>query len=231
MKKNTILKNEVRKKIYELIFNNPGLHFGKISRELKIPKTTLYHHISILQKQGKVKKHIEGRYHRYYASQEISSLDKKIINIFRQETSRNIVLYLLVNIGATQTELSENLEKHPTTIEFYLKKLLDIDLIRRLQSENKKIIIHRRNSKIIEYKPTSNDVIYRIKDPKSIYESIISHKSSFDDDSLDATLNLLENAIKERYMEKVPEKTTKPNSEVDEVLKRILKIFPLPWCA
>lgn len=227
-----ILKNDLRKKIYNFILENPGLHFGKISRELNIPKTTLYHHLNILEKQGTIKKYVEGRYHRYYASQEISSIDKKIINIFRQKTSRNIVLYLLINVGATQTELSENLEKHPTTIEFYLKKLLEMDIIKKLPTENKKVIIPRvKQPKFIEYIPTSNDIVYKIKDPVEVYNSIIGHRYSFDDDGLDAVFTLLQNAIEDNYNEKVPKKTKKPTSEVDPVLELFFKIFPLPWCA
>jgi len=232
MNNDKTLKNEVRKRIYDLILNNPGLHFGKLSRELNMPKTTLNHHLTILQKSGLIKRYIEGRYHRYYISQEVSNMDKKIINVFRQETSRNIVLYLLVNVGATQTELSKSLEKHPTTIEFYLKKLIEMDIIKRLFAENKKIIIPRvKEPKFIEYTPISNDVIYKIKDPVAVFDSIVTYQNSFNDPAVDDTLDLLKDHIKEKFNEKVPKKTKKPQSEADEALKLILKIFPLPWCA
>lgn len=225
-------KNDLRKTIYNFIFYNPGLHFGKISRKLGIPKTTLYHHLNILEKQGLIDKQVEGRYHRYYASKDLSTLDKKIINAFRQETSRNIILYLLVNVGATQTELSKNLERHPTTIEFYLKKLEDMNIIKRLYSENKKILIPRvKKSKIIEYTPVSNDVIYKLVDSVKTYDSVVSHKSSFNDEAIIAILNILREAQLNKFNEKVPKKTTKSDSDVDNFLKSIFKIFPIPWCA
>jgi predicted transcriptional regulator len=52
MKKNDILNIENRRIIFNHILNNPGMHFRKIQRDLKIPKTTLDYHLNYLKKHG-----------------------------------------------------------------------------------------------------------------------------------------------------------------------------------
>ena len=47
-KRNVILELEKRRKIYNYILTNPGLHFNEIVRGLQIPKTTLEYHLNYL---------------------------------------------------------------------------------------------------------------------------------------------------------------------------------------
>ena len=55
MVKEEILKLESRKLIYNYILEHPGLHFRELSRELKIPKSTLEYHLSYLKKLELIK--------------------------------------------------------------------------------------------------------------------------------------------------------------------------------
>jgi len=230
-KKNS--KDDSRKKIYDFIMKHPGLHFAKISRDLNIPKTTLNYHLKFLLKQGLVINQKESRYHRYFITDEVGNANKKILNIFRKETPCDIILYLLINTGATQAELSKNLEKHPTTIEFHLRRLDGVGLIERLPNEKGKIIIPRlKEPKIIEYNPVSNDVVYKLKDSVKIYYILKQYKKSFvKNKKVIATINIIEDALSDRFLDKVPRKTKKHHSDVDVYYDLVKHFIPMPWCA
>ena len=55
MKKDGIIKLKTRKLIYNYISNHPGLYFRELSRELKIPKSTLDYHLTFLKKLEQLK--------------------------------------------------------------------------------------------------------------------------------------------------------------------------------
>jgi len=48
--KKNILKLEIRRKIYDFVDKNPGLHVREISRRMDIPINTLIYHIKYLKK-------------------------------------------------------------------------------------------------------------------------------------------------------------------------------------
>ena len=89
--KENILKLEIRRKIYNFILKYPGLHL----REIKMPKTTLRHHLNFLEKYGLIITKADHRYTRYYVIQKVGKQDKEILNLLRQETPRRIFMLLL----------------------------------------------------------------------------------------------------------------------------------------
>ena len=123
------LKNELRKQIYQFIIEYPGLHKRELSRKLKIPKTTLTHHLRHLEKHGYIIVNSEDRFTRFYAVNHIGNLERKIINMLREKTSRNIILYIGWAYCASQVELSDELDISPNTIQVHLKRLIDAGIV------------------------------------------------------------------------------------------------------
>ena len=59
-----------------------------------------------------------------------------------------------------------------------------------------------------------------------------THKSSFSKNKkVLATLNIIEDALFDKFLDKVPRKTKKNESESDVYFNAMIKIIPLPWCA
>jgi len=180
--KDQIFELETRRQIYNFILKYPGLHFRKLSRKLNIPKTTLSYHLRYLQKRGLLTAKPEGKFTPYYVSNNIGNGQKKMLRLLRQEPSRNIILYLLFTACASQIELSRSLEKHPTTIKLHLKKLIDMDIIEPAPVANGEVSVEQGDLKIIERTPVGNEIIYRLKDPHSIEDSVLLYrKRSFGD--------------------------------------------------
>ena len=85
----------------------------------------------------------------------------------------------------SQTELSKSLEKHPKTIEFHLKKLLRLGIIELAPVDNEGVHLKPLGPllKIIERVPVGKEIIYRLTDPYSTYDSVrLYKKRSLNDD-------------------------------------------------
>jgi predicted transcriptional regulator len=69
---------------------------------------------------------------------EVSEKNKKIFSVLRQQIPRKIMLYLIFlhEDYTTINEISNYLDKHPTTISFHLNKLMEIGLVKRSQFGN-----------------------------------------------------------------------------------------------
>jgi DNA-binding transcriptional ArsR family regulator len=246
MKKNNndLLALGVKRKIYDLILKNPGLHLREISRKLRIPKTSLRHHLRYLEKNKLIITNFENRYKRHYILDENGQKEKEILSLFRQEVPRNILVYLLFCTWGSKIELSRALEKYPSTIEFHLKKLKKAGII-RIDPIYKGKIIHRKfvtnhngesneiiKSYIVNRNRISNEIIYTIDEGviSDVYNMLLICKKSFFDQ--EAISFLIKNS-KKRFVEKKPYPHRIVNGQkeaIDTIIENICEIFPNPYC-
>jgi len=164
---------EARREIYNYILKYPGLHLSELSRKMNIPKSTINYHLNHLKKQEYIIKKPADKYTRYYIANNVGENEKQILHLLRQETPREIVIFLLLNHNSSQIRISKNLKKHPTTIAFHLNKLMNVD--------------------IVESIPNGNEINYSIKNEEYIFDLLGKYKDSFLDDTVDYILcSLLE---------------------------------------
>ncbi len=156
-----IMKLESRREIYNFILKNPGIHLREISRQNNIPKTTLRHHLKYLNKQGLITVKSENRFKRYYATNKLGTKEKEILDLLRQEVPHNILLYMTFYIICSEKELSEALGKHPATIDFHLKKLKNLGIIKN--GWGKKNKINMKNPVDIRRRININEKIYYLE--------------------------------------------------------------------
>jgi len=135
-----ILINEKRKQIYSHIRDNPGTHFNKIIKELRISNHVVVWHLNILLKFNFIKKEIIDD-HETYAIPNVDSKTAELSYYISKPKSQKIISYLRENyIGVSKTKLSADLQMHINTINKYLNIL-----------EDNKIIIKEQHSKKILY--------------------------------------------------------------------------------
>jgi predicted transcriptional regulator len=176
-----ILLLSTRRNIYQFILKSPGLHLRELSRRLHMPLTTVKYHLHVLQKRELIKEKTEGRYHRYYVTHKIGAQEKKLINLLREDIPRTIILYLMICYWSTQIDISKSLKKHPTTIEFHLKKLMDLGLIQQVKPVDGKIYRDEK-PRIIECETIGREKVYMLKNPQQIYDLLITYKHSIIED-------------------------------------------------
>ena len=234
MEKTDAFDLEIRRHIYDFISDNPGLHMREVSRRIAVPKTTLGYHLNYLEKRGLIKRETEGRCIRYYVANKIGSRDKKILSILRKDTTRNIVLYLLFHVYSSQIDLSGSLEKHTSTIEFHLKKLLELDIIKPVMICDGKVI-NDADSKVIDSKlislymlrePVGNEIIYVLRDSSYIYNVIKSHEDILLNDDLSKELFYYFEYVLSVMSDRDPKSIDDPKNAIESTLEKFYKIFP-----
>jgi len=124
MDKNLDFELETRKKIYNYILKNPGVHLRELQRNLNIKIFNLKYHVQKLVKNGCIIQKKEDGYLRFFVIHTVSNGDKKVLGILRQKTARHIVLVALYEIAVSQKEICDFLQKSPSTINFHIKNLL-----------------------------------------------------------------------------------------------------------
>ena len=228
--KKDILKFDSRNRLYNYILKNPGLHLSELSRRLKIPKTTLLHHIISLKKQNLIDINPEKRYKRIYISEKLSRKDKEILHLLRQEVPCKILLHLMATFVVSQIELSKELEKSPPTIEFHLKKLVDKDIIEPVTIENGLIRRIRESCYIVGRSPIKNEIIYRKKNEDitlNIYRILAKYGDSLPDQKTIAPiLKFLREFDSSR---KLPKRVNHADVAIDEIFKILYEICPHPY--
>jgi len=217
-----ILELEARRGIYEFIHKSPGLHIREISRRLSVPFTTLQYHLRYLEKRELVKVKTDGKYSRYFVSSEFGRKEKDIVNLLHKKTPSMIIFYLLTFVVSSQAELSKSLDKHPTTIEFHLKKMEKNGIIRQVKSEYGVIKFDFKPYEL-EHIQEGNEIIYSLEDPYRIIDLLITYKKNLLED-----LEFREMFEYIDYMVStgVPDKMTSPRKAIDAVEDLFWKIFP-----
>lgn len=164
--KEYFLKLETRILIYQFISKNPGLHFRELARRLNIPRSTLRYHLNHLTKQELLVIKKDDNYSRYFIAKDIGDREKKILSIIRTETTRDVLLYIMIMVSASRIEIARELEKDPTTIKFHLKRLLKYSIIEQAPTKDGIVYTSTKNLPKIKRKKSKNEIFYRLKEPE-----------------------------------------------------------------
>jgi len=124
-----VLELETRRKIYDLVAKNPGLHLSKIAEILHMRISLVEYHLIYLVKNQIVIPVKESGYLRFYVKGKVGIEDKRILALLRQDVPLKIMLYLLKNATSRHKDLLRNIDVAPSTLSYHLKKLFKHGLI------------------------------------------------------------------------------------------------------
>jgi len=217
-----ILELETRRKIYDFIQKFPGLHVREISRRLEIPFSTLQYHLRFLEKRELVKAKDDGKYIRYYIYSKFGRKEKDVVDLIRNKTTRSMIFYFLTFIVCSQAEMSKSIEKHPTTIEFHLKKMEKMGIIKQVKSEYGVVKLDFKPYEV-EHIQEGNEIIYCLVDPYLIYDLLVIHKENvLDDEEFRQMFEYIEFGVETG----IPDKISSPRDAVDTLIKLFWDMFP-----
>lgn len=220
-----ILELETRRKIYDFIQKFPGLHVREISRRLEIPFSTLQYHLRFLEKRELVKAKDDGKYIRYYIYSKFGRKEKDVVDLIRKKTTRSMIFYFLTFIVCSQVEISKSIEKHPTTIEFHLKKMEKMGIIKQVKSEYGIVKLDFRPYEV-EHIQEGNEIIYCLVDPYLIYDLLVIHKENvLDDEEFRQMFEYISFGVETG----VPNQISSPRDAVDVLIKLFWDMFPPPF--
>ena len=200
--KEDILKLNIRRNIFIYIEKNPGLSLRKLSRRLKIPKSTLTYHLFFLNKFGIIKKEKEKGFDLYFIKNKVGNKDKEIISLLRKKNFLRIYIYLIFSGSFSHKDLCRDLDLNPATVSINIKKFLELGIIEEVPNINGKIYPYKKPTQshiYIKRKPVKSEKFYRQMNPeyiKKIYTVLITHKSSLPDENLIECFIIYLNEIK-----------------------------------
>jgi predicted transcriptional regulator len=135
-KKDYILNLVSRRKIYHFILKHPGTYLREISRELKIPISTIDYHLHYLMKEEVINTRSQGRFIRYYIKEELGRKQKEALSALRDKTALHIALILSLYHVQTRKQFSKELEKSQSTVTYHLKNLIKADVVEKFHKDN-----------------------------------------------------------------------------------------------
>lgn len=233
MEKNKLLNLEIRRKIVDYIKDNPGLHLHKIARELNISYHNLRYHLVFLEKHDIIDIKSDNSYSRVYSNGNIGKMEKELLNIVRQKTPRYILLTLINYVVCSQNDFSEIIDKHPTTIEYHLKKLVDMDIVCKVKTKDGFTYINYPETNKCKRVPKGNEKLYSLKDPAKVIFLFWNHKESFKNDEVFRVTFKeylkMHRRAKKRKIVAVSDLKKIFDSRLDDVLKLFYEFFPPPF--
>lgn len=149
--------------ILQIIDKNPGISYSEILRETRFANGVLSHHLSKIEKSGRIQIRRTPRVTRVYLS-EIQEQEAQIIKNLRNVTIKKIIM-LLLDKELSFKEITEKVGKSQGTISSYLKDLTEQN------------IIHR--------KLRHTELIFELVDGVSTRDIILKHKTSLFERSAD----------------------------------------------
>jgi len=230
MKKNNIMQLETRRKIFNCIQNNPGLHFSELHRKIKIPKTTLFYHLNYLKKNELIIEEDKENYSRYYIAKKISQKEKRFLSYMRKKPSFCIVLLFFLKVCLSCSEISRELEMHPHTVDYHLKKLVKMDVIEPVKlNEDGNIVFKYEKIRVMKRKPVTNETIYNLKSAIWIYTTLVKFKKSLFDNNFVGNIEGFKNLMQDTWP--LPNKINHYNSAIDSIEETLYEFIPIPFCA
>ena len=115
-------------RVLQYIQENPGCHLRKIKRELDMSMGTIQYHLILLEKQGKVSSERQNLHKYYFPIGLFEQNEKDILKILNQETAREILLVILEQ-KPTQTDISNIIKISSASVNWHIKRLVDLGLI------------------------------------------------------------------------------------------------------
>lgn len=124
IKKDAVLDNFQRGRIYQYILMNPGDHFSHIKKMLALNSGTLTYHLSVLERREFVKSRTDGRFRRFYP------YEMRVEHGPHRDIQELILGYLANNPGISQKEIAHALNIHVSTVNYHVNMMVGAGLLR-----------------------------------------------------------------------------------------------------
>lgn len=127
------LEHATRRRVYELVRAQPGVHLREVARQLGLSITLVDYHLRFLAKHELVSFASDGEYKRCYpryqpgdaeAKPALDDMDKRLLAALRQRVPRAVMLRLLEVGEAAHKDLLPAAGVSPSTLSHHLKKLV-----------------------------------------------------------------------------------------------------------
>ncbi len=124
-----VLENENRSKIIDLILKNPGIHFSELLRKTDLASGNLVWHLEILDTYKIIKKETMESYVLYFPYLDKNPISNIDLKLRKSELTLKSLKKIEEEPGIWNNKLAHSLQINRKTIEYHIKKLIDLELI------------------------------------------------------------------------------------------------------
>ena len=160
---------EKRRRIFRFVENNPGVYMREIQKTLSLGTGVLEYHLSFLVKNGLLSIYPDGKKRRYFSVEKVSAPQRELLSFLRQKHARRILTLSLAAEGVALEEIKKECGISKSAALFYISKLKDANLL--------------------EERANERGPRFFAKNPKSLYNLLITYRESFLDDVVDRFLD------------------------------------------
>lgn len=131
---------ETRQKIRAHVGSNAGVHFNELVRKSNFaPGQIQYHVRRLLEEDRLVREEFYGRTH--YYPPEYDEWERAALALFRRETAREIVVYLIEHEQAAPADVADAIGIARSTLEYHLDRLVDHDIVEKRYAERNRVVL------------------------------------------------------------------------------------------
>jgi predicted transcriptional regulator len=124
---------ETAERILQFIHNNPGCHLRKIKEMIRISQGTVQYHTDRLEKIGRITSTRSGLYKHYFPIGVFQNNEKEILQILGQETTRQILMFIVEQQTPTQTDIVNSIGISASSVSWHLRRLIEFKLIEEIK--------------------------------------------------------------------------------------------------
>lgn len=158
-----------RKELFEHVEANPGIHFSQLKRDLDMENGLLQHHLRELEQHGVLESQEHQGKRRVFVARELDEEEQSILAALRYETTRRILLFLLEDGPARNSELSDEIGVTPATITWHLQNLVEEGVVEPV-----------KEGRTTRYKVTNEDLAIQL---------LVRYRESFVDRAVDRIID------------------------------------------
>jgi predicted transcriptional regulator len=145
LKQSKVLNQFIRGQVYGLVRGNPGIHYSKIKKILKLGNGTLAYHLSVLEKEDFIYSKRENLKKLFYPTElpvKFMEIDEKfpkgeehVEGIKLSNLQEKIIEVIRSNPGITQTEIANKISIPKQTVNYNIKSLERNEIIEIVKEE------------------------------------------------------------------------------------------------
>ena len=131
--------NKTRQRIHDHIVAHPGVHFNAIVRALDVAPGQVQYHMQQLLNDDIVLERIYGRTHYYPAIYD--TWERGALALFRRETTREILLYLIEHGPTPAQTIATDLDIVRSTLAWHVDHLTTQNLVNKQRDVNNQVTL------------------------------------------------------------------------------------------
>jgi predicted transcriptional regulator len=124
-----LLSQESRRRVYEAICADPGIHLRELSRLVAQSLGNVEHHLQHLVRHGLVSSHRGRNRCSYFPTGQVDARDARLLHLLRKEPCRTILTALADAPDQSTSEVAARLGLSSSTASYHLKRLKEEGLI------------------------------------------------------------------------------------------------------